>query len=99
MRCDKCKGDMKVKTVKMFGESVKAKVCSRCGYRLVNIDEAIKLQEKLLPKIHVEKRIIKLGDSSAITIPRQLKAFFAPGERVILDFKPSNMEIKIRKTE
>ena len=89
---------MKIKAVKMFGEIVKAKVCSKCGYRLVNIDEAIKLQEKMLPKIHVEKRIIRLGDSSAITIPRQLRIFFAPGEKVILDFKPSNMEIKIRKT-
>ena len=97
MRCDKCKGKMESKRVKMFGESVRAKVCSSCGYRLVNINEAIKLQEKLLPKIHIEKRIIKLGDSSAITIPKKLKAFFAPGDRVLLDFEPKGMEIKIRK--
>lgn len=97
MRCDKCRGEMKIKTVKLFGEKVRAKVCASCSYRLVNINEAIKLQEKLLPKIHVEKRIIKLGDSSAITIPKKLKSFFAPGDKIILDFEPKEMEIKIRK--
>ena len=97
MKCDKCKGKMEIKRVKLFGESVRAKVCTSCGYRLLNIDEVIKLQEKLLPRMHVEKRVIKLGDSSAITIPKKLKAFFAPGDRVLLDFEPKEMEIKIRK--
>jgi len=97
MKCDKCKGKMKIQTVKMFGEKVKAKVCSGCGYRLVSIDEAIKLQEKLLPKVHMEKKIIKLGGSSAITLPKKLKPFFAPGEKIVLDFEPKYMEIKIRK--
>lgn len=97
MRCDKCHGSMRIKTIRMFGESVKAKVCPSCGYRLVKIEEAIRLQEKLLPKIHMEKRVIRLGDSSAITIPKKLKAFFAPGDKVLLDFEPKQMEIKIRK--
>lgn len=97
MKCDKCRSSMRIRTVKLFGENVKAKVCPSCGYRLVNVREAIKLQEKLLPKMHLEKRIIKLGDSSAITIPKKLKTFFAPGDRVLLDFEPKQMAIRIRK--
>lgn len=97
MRCDNCKRKMRRRTVLMFGERVKAKVCPSCGYRLVNIDDAIKLQERLLPRVHAAKRIIKLGDSSAIIIPKELKIFFAPGDKVHLDFEPKEMQIKIRR--
>ncbi len=96
-RCDKCGKEMKIRTERIFGENVKVKVCGSCGNRLVSLDEAIKLQEKIVPRLHVEKKIIKIGNSSAITIPKDIQSFFLPGSKVSLDFDPKNMEIKIKK--
>ncbi len=96
-RCDKCGKEMKVRAEKIFGENVKVKVCENCGNKLVSLNEAIKLQEKIVPRLHIEKRIIKVGNSSAITIPKVIQSFFLPGSKVSLDFDPKNMEIKIKR--
>ena len=96
LNCDKCGKRMELKKERLFGQEVDIKLC-KCGNRLMNIDQAIKLQQKLLPKIHEERKIIEIGDSIAITFPKDIKKFFSKGEKVMLDFDPKNMELKITK--
>ncbi|MBI4170868.1 MAG: hypothetical protein HY514_04180 [Candidatus Aenigmarchaeota archaeon] len=97
MKCDKCNMALKAISVKMLGETFKAKECPACRSRIVNLDIAMKLHDKIVPKLKCEKRIIKIGDSSAITIPKGIRHFFLPGSVVTLDFDPQEMAMTIRK--
>lgn len=88
---------MKEKTVKIFGEMTKVSVCNKCRKELIGLDEAIRAQRKLLPKIHEKRKVIKVGISKAVTIPKKLDPFFRTGDKVIINFDPKKMEITIRK--
>lgn len=97
VRCDRCDLALRSVAVKLFGEEYSAKQCPKCGTRVINLDLALKMHERLLPRLSCEKRIIKIGDSSAVTIPREIRRFFLPGSAVKMDFDPHEMEIRIRK--
>ena len=88
---------MRAIPVKLFGEEYKAHECTSCGTRTINLEAAMKLHEKIAPKINCEKKVIKIGESSAITIPKELKRFFFPGSIVSLNFDPYEMAITIKK--
>ena len=98
MKCDKCNAEMKTISVKMFGEAFKAKHCPGCGNRIINLEIAMKLHDLLAPKLRCEKKIIKIGDSSAITIPKDIRHYFMPGSLVTLDFDPQEMCMTIRRS-
>lgn len=97
MKCDKCNIALKAVSVKMLGENFRARQCPGCGSRIVNLDIAMKMHDKIMPELKCEKRIIKIGDSNAITIPKNIKRFFLPGSVVTVDFDPYEMAMTIRK--
>jgi DNA-directed RNA polymerase subunit RPC12/RpoP len=97
MRCAKCDAQLKNISVKLFGENYRASECPSCNSRTINLDIAMKLHEKFAPRVEYEKRIIKIGESSAITIPKEVRHFFLPGSPVSLLFDPQEMMITIRK--
>lgn len=97
MECEKCGARMKSVPLQMYGERFRAKECVSCGHRTVPLDVAIRISEKNVPKMEMKKKIIRVGDSSAITIPKEIRHFFSPGDDVLFCFEPKNMEIKIRK--
>ena len=99
MKCGKCGKNMKKEIQTIFGEKANVFVCNSCGNKMIDIDEAIKLQEKLLPKIHETRKIVSVGTSTAVTIPKKLEKIFQKGDKVRVDFNPKNMELKITKTK
>ena len=96
MRCS-CNGNMKDGYQNIMGVRTKVSVCSRCGKELIDMNEAIRAQKKLLPQIRKEQKIIRLGKSSVVTIPKKLDPFFSAATRVIVEFDPKSMELKIKK--
>src|SRR3989338_267576 len=80
MRCS-CNGNMKDGYQNIMGVRTKVSVCSRCGKELIDMNEAIRAQKKLLPQIRKEQKIIRLSKSSMyskilsggrLTIPKQI---------------------------
>ena len=55
MKC-KCGGTFKEEYHTIFGEKTKIKVCRKCGEELINIDEAIRVQKEIMPRIHKERK-------------------------------------------
>lgn len=98
MKC-KCGTAMKKKFERIYGEETRVFVCSKCGEELVLLKDAIKLQEKLLPKIETTRKLVKFGGSIAVTIPKELKAVFRKGDKVKVFFDPSSMELRVKKFE
>ncbi|MBI4174487.1 MAG: hypothetical protein HY517_02480 [Candidatus Aenigmarchaeota archaeon] len=82
---------------KILDARTKVSVCSDCGKELIDLNEAIRAQKKLLPQIRKEQKVIRLGKSSVVTIPKRLDPFFSAGTRVIVEFDPKSMELRIRK--
>ncbi len=89
---------MKEEIKEMFGEKTKFLACKKCGEELIGIKEAIRMQEKLLPKIDEDRKVIKVGGSIAVTLPSQLDTIFKPGSTVHINFDSKNMELRVKKT-
>lgn len=96
MMC-KCRTEMRKKSERIHGERVSILSCPKCGKELILVKDAIRLQEKLLPKIETTRKVAKLGGSIAVTLPKELKIVFRKGDSVRLSFDPSDMELRIRK--
>lgn len=96
MKC-KCGPTMVEKIEKVYGESCRVFSCPKCGKELVMLKDAIKLQERLIPKIETSRKLIQFGGSIAVTLPKELKQIFRKGERVKVCFDPNEMELRIRK--
>lgn len=96
MKCE-CKTTMLEKKEKVRGESVRVFACPKCGKELVLLKDAIKLQEKLIPKIETSRKLVKFGGSIAVTLPKELKLIFRKGEKVRVYFDPNEMELRVRK--
>ncbi|MFA4819789.1 MAG: hypothetical protein WC613_02400 [Candidatus Aenigmatarchaeota archaeon] len=64
---------------------------------MIDMNEAIRDQKSILPRIRKEQKIIRLGKSSVVTIPKKLDTFFAVGSKVLVEFDPKNMELRIKK--
>lgn len=88
---------MKEKFERIYGERIRVFNCPKCGKGLVMFKDAIKLQEKLLPKIETTRKLVKFGGSIAVTLPKELKPIFRKGEKVKVYFNPSEMELRVRK--
>ncbi len=97
MKCGKCGAVMKEKEDTLFGESVKIYVCGRCGNKLVPLKEAIRVQQKVIPKVETTRKLVQFGGSIAVTLPKQLKSIFKKGEKVKVHFDPKEMELVIKK--
>lgn len=97
MKCGKCGTIMKEREELLFGIKVKAYVCSKCGNNLIPLKEAIKVQHKIIPRIETSRKLVQLGGSIAVTLPKELKPIFKKGERVKVYFSPKDMEIRVRK--
>ena len=95
MKCGKCTKTMKEKYEILLGERIKTFECS-CGNKLISLKEATALQQKILPKIHTTRKIIGIGNSLAVTLPKQLSIVFREGESVDMIFEPKNTEIRIK---
>lgn len=88
---------MKEKFEKIHGEKVRVFSCQKCGKELVMFKDAIKLQEKFLPKIETTRKLVKFGGSIAVTLPKELKIVFKKGDKVKVFFDPTSMEIIVKK--
>ena len=97
MKCGKCGSTMEEKKDNLFGVEVKTFVCSKCGNKMIPLKEAIKVQQKILPKIETSRKLVQFGGSIAVTLPRELKTVFKKGEKVKVSFDPKDMELKIKK--
>src|SRR3989338_5154964 len=96
MKC-KCGTAMREKIEKIYGEKILVHACPKCGKELVLLKDAIKLQEKLLPKIETTRTLVKFGGSIAVTLPKELKVIFRKGEKVKVSFDPNEMEVRVKK--
>ena len=96
MKCS-CGGNMKDEYQNIMSFRTKVSVCSKCGKEFIDMNEAIRVQKRLLPQIRKEQKVIRLGKSSVVTIPKKLDTFFSAGTKVIVEFDPKNMELKIKK--
>lgn len=96
MKCN-CGGAMKEEYKNIMGIRTKVSICSKCGKELIDMNEAIRAQKSILPKIRKEQKIIRLGKSSVVTIPKKLDPFFSAGTKVLVEFDPKNMELRIKK--
>lgn len=96
MKCN-CGGDMKEEYKNIIGIRTKVSVCGKCGKELIDMNEAIRAQKSILPRIRKEQKIIRLGKSSVVTIPKKLDPFFSAGTKVLVEFDPKNMELRIKK--
>lgn len=96
MQCGKCGKKMKTGMEEVFGEKVEVLKC-QCGEELVELDEAIRLQKKVLPKVHNVRKVVSVGSSTAITIPKELQRIFRKGDEVVVDFSPKDMKLKVSK--
>ena len=97
MKCERCNVTMKKEEETLFGIKVKVYVCGKCGNQLLPLKEAIKVQQKIIPKIETSRKLVQFGGSIAVTLPKELKPVFRKGERVRVTFDPKEMEIKIKK--
>jgi hypothetical protein len=97
MKCEKCNVRMIKEEEALFGIKVKIYVCSKCRNKLIPLKEAIKVQQKIIPKIETSRKLVQFGGSIAVTLPKELKPVFRKGERVKVSFDPKEMEIKVRK--
>src|SRR5437867_8043141 len=69
LKCGKCSAIMKEKEDTLFGEKVKTYVCSRCGNKMIPLKEAIRVQQKIIPKIETTRKLVQFGGSIAVTLP------------------------------
>lgn len=97
MKCEKCNVGMRKEEEALFGIKVKTYVCGKCGNKFVPLKEAIKVQQKIIPKIETSRKLVQFGGSIAVTLPKELKPVFRKGERVKVSFDPKEMEIKVKK--
>lgn len=97
MKCGKCNAIMKMKEDTLFGEKIKIYVCDRCKNKLVPLKEAIKVQEKIIPKVKTSRKLVQFGGSLAVTFPKELKSIFKKGEKVMVYFDPAEMELRVKK--
>ncbi len=88
---------MKEKEDDLFGVKVKTFACSRCGNKIIPLKEAMRVQQKILPKIETSRKLVQFGGSIAVTLPKELKSVFKKGEKVRVSFDPKDMEIKVKK--
>lgn len=98
MKCGKCSAPMEEEGDFLFGEKIKIYVCSRCGNKLIPLKEAVKVQEKVIPKVETQRKLVKFGGSIAVTLPKELKNIFKKGEKVRVFFDPHEMELRIKKS-
>ena len=97
MRCGKCNEVMKEKEEDLFGEKIRVFVCPKCRNELLLLKEAIRVQEKIIPRVETTRKLVKFGHSIAVTLPRELHTVFKKGEEVRVSFDPHEMELTVRK--
>ena len=97
MKCGKCNAMLKEKEGTLFGERVKTFVCGGCSNKIIPLKEAIRVQEKVIPKVETTRKLFKFGHSTAMTLPKELKTVFRSGERVRVYFDPKEMELVVKK--
>lgn len=97
MKCGKCNAIMKEEQDSLFGEKVKTYACGNCGNKIIPLKEAIKIQEKVIPKVETTRKLVKFGHSIAVTLPKELKMIFKGGETVKVYFDPKEMEVIVKK--
>ena len=99
-RCD-CGGRFRPRPVAFKGFVVESMQCSKCGeivFSPKQIDEVIKLQEAN-KKIESKRKIVKIGDSIATTLPKKLEEF-GIHEGLSSDIRvlsPKSLEIRFNK--
>ena len=98
MKCGDCETEMEEKEETHIGEKILIYTCPKCGKSLLNLDDAIKIQRKLITAIEEERTVVKIGNSIGVTFPKELKKIFKLGEKVKIKFDPDTMEISIRTT-
>lgn len=96
IRCGKCGKEMKEGTQDLFGEKIRVNICA-CGKELVDVTDIARIQKKLMPEVHEIRVVTTAGSSSAVTIPKKLERFFKKGDKVVVDFDPNSMELRIKK--
>lgn len=92
MKC-KCKTTMVEKIERIYGEPCRVFACPKCGKELVMLKDAIKLQERLIPEVETTRKLVRLGHSIAVTLPKELKNVFRKGEAVKVRFGRKEMEL------
>lgn len=95
MKC-RCGAELKEKREKILGELTRVTYCNKCGLEMINLKEASRIQRKLLPEIHETRKVIRSGNSAAITVPTKLTNVFRIGSKVEMEFDPKLMELKIK---
>lgn len=95
MKC-KCGAELKEKRETILGEPTRVTYCNKCGLEMINLKEVARIQRKLLPEIHETRKVIRSGNSAAITVPTKLANVFRVGSEVNLEFDPKLMELKIK---
>lgn len=82
MKVNRCE-NMKDEYKNILGIKTRVSVCNKCGKELIDLNEAIRAQKKILPKIRKEQKIIRLGKSSVVTIPKKLDVFLQPAQKFL----------------
>ncbi|MFQ5976040.1 MAG: hypothetical protein ACE5J5_06985 [Candidatus Hydrothermarchaeales archaeon] len=96
MKCEDCETEMEEKKEIRIGEKILIYTCLNCGKSLINLDDAIKIQRKLIKAIEEERTVVKIGNSIGVTFPQELKKIFKLGEKVKIKFDPDTMEVSVR---
>jgi len=88
---------MKKTKKELFGELTEMYVCEKCGKEFIDSKEAARAQKAVWSKMREERKVIKFGGSSAITIPKKPNSFFPRGSVVEIDFDLGKKELKVKK--
>lgn len=72
MRCGKCGVEFNESTRDLFGEEVTLWTCPGCGEGLVDVKELAEIQKRLLSSRPECRRIVQVGNSLAVTLPRRI---------------------------
>ncbi|MDP7080949.1 MAG: AbrB/MazE/SpoVT family DNA-binding domain-containing protein [Candidatus Undinarchaeales archaeon] len=72
MRCGECGTDFKESTRELFGETITLWTCPGCGEELVDAQELAEVQKRLLGARPERRRIVQVGNSLAVTLPRRI---------------------------
>jgi hypothetical protein len=72
MRCGECGVEFNESTRELFGEEVTLWTCPGCGEELLDVKELVEVQKRLLSGRTERRRIVQVGNSLAVTLPRRI---------------------------
>lgn len=98
VKCGKCGKTMKHKKETRMGIIVHIEECSTCGKKLLDYDDAVKLQQKVLLELEEERTVLSIGNSIGITFPTWLRKIFRRGDKVRIRFDWNKMEATLVKS-